>query len=340
MANTGNTPLGSVVLSDDTPPCQSPTRGADAPGNGDNTLGVGETWTYSCTTQPTQDVHNIANVTATPLNPAQANAPFTGRNPPVTATDDADVVVVNPAIRLSKTAEPSVVLFGEDQTEQAVTYRFTATNPGEEPLNRPGADEGGPGTKDPGWVEDIAPKRPGLGRCDSDSPPKYDGGDTNDNNLLDPGEQWEFSCRGTVTETTVNVARIIGQPSNDDGSPIPDVDPVQDQAAAVVHTARPGISITKTALRDPVLDPGADPVAGPDVPDPRPAQYTYEVTNTGTVPLSLDPEPPVDDTCGPLQPAASGRATPTRTISSSPARSGTTRVRPTWTAKRTATPRR
>ena len=294
-----------MTLSDDTPPCESPTRGADDPGNGDNTLGVGETWTYSCTSQPTQDVHNVANVTATPLNPAQGNAPFTAPNPPVTATDDADVVVVNPAIRLSKAVEPSVVLFAADQTEQTVTYRFTATNPGEEPLNRPGADGGGPGTKDPGWVEDIAPDRPGLGRCDS--PPTYDSGDANDNDLLDPGEQWSFSCPGTVTQTTVNVARLIGQPSNDDGSPIPNVDPVQDLAAAVVRTAKPGISITKTALRDPVLDPGADPVDGPDVPSPRQAEYSYEVTNTGTVPLSLDPSPPVDDKCGPLVPPATGR---------------------------------
>ena len=305
VTNTGNTPLGGVALTDDTPPCESPTRGADSPGNGDNTLGVGESWTYSCTTQPTEDVHNIADVTATPLDPTQGNAPFTGRNPPVTDKDDADVVVVNPAIQLSKVAEPSVVLFGENQVDQTVTYRFTATNPGEEPLNRPGADDGGPGTKDPGWVEDIAPNRAGLGRCDE--APTYDGGDTNDNDLLDPGEEWRFSCPGTVTETTVNLARIIGQPSNDDGTPIPGVDPVQDLAAAVVQTARPGISITKTALRDPVLDPDADPVAGPDVPDPRPAQYTYDVTNTGTVPLSLSPEPPVDDTCGPLLPAASGR---------------------------------
>ena len=109
------------------------------------------------------------------------------------------------------------MLFGEDQTEQAVTYRFTATNPGEEPLNRPGAEGGGPGTKDPGWVEDIAPDVPGAGRCDS--PPTYDGGDANDNDLLDPGEEWEFSCPGTVTGPTVNIARLVGQPSNDGRQP-------------------------------------------------------------------------------------------------------------------------
>ena len=166
VANTGNTPLGSVVLGDDTPPCESPTRGADAPGNDDDILGVGETWTYSCTSQPTQDVHNIADVTGTPLNPTQGNAPSPGAirrsRPLMTPTSSWST----PPSTLSKTADPSDVLFGEDQTEQAVTYRFTATNPGEEPLNRPGADGGGPGTKDPGWVEDIAPDQPGPGRCD------------------------------------------------------------------------------------------------------------------------------------------------------------------------------
>src|SRR5262249_59403943 len=34
----------------------------------------------------------------------------------------------------------------------------------------------------------------------------------------------------------------------------------------------------------------------------RPAQYTYEVTNTGDVPLALNPNPPVENPliCGPL----------------------------------------
>jgi hypothetical protein len=37
-ANTGNTPLGTPTLSDDTPTCASPTRGADAPGDDDDTV--------------------------------------------------------------------------------------------------------------------------------------------------------------------------------------------------------------------------------------------------------------------------------------------------------------
>ncbi len=63
--------------------------------------------------------------------------------------------------------------------------------------------------------------------------------------------------------------------------------------------------MTKTALVPVVLDPDAidpDPAApngratsGPDVPTPRPAEYTYDVNNTGTAPIRnvvLD-----DDTC-------------------------------------------
>jgi uncharacterized repeat protein (TIGR01451 family) len=124
--------------------------------------------------------------------------------------------------------------------------------------------------------------------------------------MLDPGEEWHFTCPATVNRATVNIARIEGQPSQANGDPIPGIDPVHDLATAVVEVARPGINVVKTALRDPVLDPDAPAVSGPDVPDVRPADYTYEVINTGTVPLSLDPDPPVDDICGPLVPAANG----------------------------------
>ena len=55
-------------------------------------------------------------------------------------------------------------------------------------------------------------------------------------------------------------------------------------------------SITKTALVPVVLDPDAEPIIGPDIPTPRPAEYLYEVANTGDVPLA-DVEPPDDDYC-------------------------------------------
>ena len=111
--------------------------------------------------------------------------------------------------------------------------------------------------------------------------------------------------------TTLNFAGILAQPSDDTGAPLPGVDPVLDLAVAQVQVLRPGITIDKTALVGVVLDagavlpPGAPPdgraVQGPDVPTPRPAEYLYEVTNTGNVELSPRPAPRAgDDICGPL----------------------------------------
>ena len=72
-----------------------------------------------------------------------------------------------------------------------MTYTFEATNNGDAPLNRPGATTGGPGTKDPGWVVD--------GHCDGAA--TYVSGDDDDNDLLDPGETWEFTCQNAVDGT-------------------------------------------------------------------------------------------------------------------------------------------
>ena len=52
-----------------------------------------------------------------------------------------------------------------------------------------------------------------------------------------------------------------------------------------MRVVQPGIGLVKTALRPVVLDADANPIAGPDVPTPRTADYTYDVANTGTTPL-------------------------------------------------------
>ena len=110
VANTGNTPLGTPTLVDDTPPCQSPARGADTPGNGDGTLDVGETWSYSCVSVGVvAPVTNIATVTATPLDPLNGNAPFVGANPAVTDFDSASVVTIEPGLELTKVVDEGLV---------------------------------------------------------------------------------------------------------------------------------------------------------------------------------------------------------------------------------------
>ncbi len=281
VANTGNTPLGTPTLIDDTPPCESPTRGADAPGNSDNTLDVGETWTYSCTAAPTASVVNTATVSAVPLNPNAGNAPFAGTNPPVTDVDTAAVTIVDPGLEFTKTVDRDVVFPGTP-----VTYSYSATNTGTTDLQND--------TGNPGWVAD-----------DSCSPvvqvPNATGdtnvGDLNVDTLINPGETWQFECTAVIDDLTINVATIVAQPVAG-GEPVGE--PLTRIGVAVVEIVIAGLELAKTALVPVVLDPDATPFLGPDVPTPRPAEYLYEVANTGDVPI----ENVVlgDDTCAALTP--------------------------------------
>lgn len=281
---SGSTPLGSVGLVDDQAACASPTRGPDAPGDGDAVLDLGETWVWTCTTTPGQDVVNTATVTGTPLDPGTGLA-FVGTNPPVTATDVASVDVRVDGVVLTKVPSPDVVLLdaGDAPPPETVTYTFTAENTGDDPLTRDGA-----APTDPGWVEDTL--------CVGAT--VYQGGDDSPaNGLLDPGETWTFTCDQAIDEGTVNVARIEGLPTDGGGTPLP-LPSVVDLAAAYVPVLRPQVEVLKAALRPVVLDPDADAVAGPDTPAPRAAEYGYLVSNPGDVPLQLTTLD--DDTCAPL----------------------------------------
>jgi uncharacterized repeat protein (TIGR01451 family) len=207
----------------------------------------------------------------------------------VIAIDRAEVDVVSTGVSLEKEVTPDVVVVNPaNPAPQPVTYRFAATNNGTTPLNRPGATTPGPATQ-PGWVTDA--------RCTS--PAAFTGGDTNANLLLDPGETWTFTCPGQVVVPTENTATITGQPSDAGGAPLPGIGTVTDDAEAFVDVVSPAIEVEKTSLRPVVVDPAAEIVEGPDLPR-RPAEYTYDVTNTGTVALDLTPDPPVDDRCAPL----------------------------------------
>ena len=278
--NTGNTPLGSVSLVDVSTPatgCDSPTRGPDAPGNNDSTLDVGETWTYSCTTAIDENTSNTATVTAIPLNPEQGNQPFPDPNPPVTATDTAEVTTIDPELSLTKDVDQSVVFPGT-----GVTYTYTATNEGDTDLRND--------TGNAGWLVDdtCSPVDQVLQGATN-----FNVGDTNTDDLMNPGETWSFTCApATIDQRTFNTATIVAQPVV---GGTPQGDPLTREAYALVDVVAPAIHVEKTALTPVVLDPDAAPL-GPDPADP--AGYDYVVTNPGDVPLK--DVVLVDDTCSPV----------------------------------------
>ncbi len=271
VQNTGNTPLGSVTLADDTEPCENPTRVNN--GNGAEVLDVGETWNYTCTAAPAESVVNTATVTGRPLNPQDGNDPFPDPNPPVSATDTAQVRIIDPGLTLTKTVDQNLVFPGTQ-----VTYSYAATNTGDIDLRND--------TGNAGWVADNA--------C---APVTYGGGDDGDG-LMNPAETWTFTCTKPINVTTPNRATIVAQPVVD-GDPVGE--PLTRHDTALVRVVTPDIAVTKQSTRPVVLDPDAAAISGPDTPippGPRPATFVYEVSNTGNTPLVE--VNPTDDTCSPL----------------------------------------
>jgi len=191
-----------------------------------------------------------------------------------TDTDTAQVRVFDPAIDLVKSVSSNFV-----PTGSTVTYTFDVTNAGD------------PGTG--GLPADVILSDIVL--ADVSSPenptclfPTFVGGDDNGNDLLeaDPAETWTYTCTGVIDEQTVNVAGVRG----DDilGAPVFDAD------IALVTPYEAGIDIVKSAA------PTTLPVGG------GPVTYTYEVVNTGDVPLADVNTRVTDDRCAPVTPVLSG----------------------------------
>ena len=154
--------------------------------------------------------------------------------------------IITRAIRLEKSVDPDVIYGGQE-----VTYTYKVTNPGDDPLSGV-------------VVEDD--------QCDPISGPTELTGNGDD--VLDPGEEWEYSCSMALSVDTVNVATATGTASS--GEPITWVDSVS------VDVIDPGIFVDKTA-------------SAPTVRVGENAIYTVTVTNTGDDPLAN--VTPVDDRC-------------------------------------------
>lgn len=268
VSNTGNTPL-TIDAQDNL--CAPLVRTA-GDGNGNNKLDPTETWTYTCVRQiagsvtpDPQVIQNTVTVTGTP--------PTGEPIPPVPAT--ATVTVYRPGIKVEKTVNGQTGgITVQSGTE--VTYGYTVRNSGNLPLAVGIADVSNPDTG-----------------CASPTGPT---GDTNGNGILEPSEEWQYTCTATVTGPTDNTVTVTGTPRNpgNPAQPFPGPNPpVTAKDIVTVNTISPGLEFTKEANRTVVF-------AGTAV------TYTYTADNTGDVPLRNpngqdDRSLVTDDKCSPVQ---------------------------------------
>jgi hypothetical protein len=174
LKNIGTVPVSNITMVGDT--C-SPIVLISGDTNNDAKLDVTETWVHTCSTTLTETHTNV--VTAT----GQANG--------ITATDIASATVVvgvpiiPPLIHVVKVPNVFIAPVGG-----GVTYTYTVTNPGTEPLSNVGITDD---------------KCTGL-------PDRVVGhpGDLNKNNLLESNETWIFTCKTNLTQTTTNTGTAQG----------------------------------------------------------------------------------------------------------------------------------
>ncbi|MBP7961013.1 MAG: DUF11 domain-containing protein [Caldilineaceae bacterium] len=168
VTNAGDVALANVSVSDDL--C-APVLFGGGDGNSDARLDLGETWTYICTDMLNGDTFNTATATGTDALGGTVSAQASAR-----------VDVINPGLRVTKTASAAQVYEGE-----SVVFTYTVRNTGDTPLASLTATDD---------------------RCD---PVVYAAGDVNLNSRLDLTEVWTYTCHTVLTQTTTNTITVTGQ---------------------------------------------------------------------------------------------------------------------------------
>ena len=259
-AGDSDTPIEDVQLTD--PRCDEGTlQGPDK--TGDDALDPGETWTYTCT-------HVITDADPNPL-PNTATATGHDRlDRDVSGEDSTSVDILKPGALVVK--EGNQLAYPGD----TVTFTFAVTNNGNTPLGEVTVtdDHCSP-------VTGPTEKR-----------------DDNGDDLLDPGEEWIFTC-----------AKLI--PADHE---IGDENPIRNVAIA---TGRDELGKTVTAQDDHlvrVLHPAIDiEKTGPASAVVGTAlAYTLTVTNPGDAPFAAQEVGVTDPRCEapPAGPSTGGDATP------------------------------
>lgn len=172
LRNIGTVPVSNITMVGDT--C-SPIILASGDTNADTKLDVNETWIYKCSTTLSQTHTNTIVATG------WANG--------ISATDIANATVVvglpvvPPLIHVTKIPNPLTLLAAGG----IVTYTEKVTNPGTVALNNVHLTD------------------------DKCEPMKYISGDTNNDSKLDSTETWTYTCRTSLSQTTLNTAVATGE---------------------------------------------------------------------------------------------------------------------------------
>ena len=172
VTNVGQVPLSAVRIDD--PLCTATPILSEAnnigDSNGDGLLDNGESWRFTCAVALTKDTTNVAI--------AWGTAPW---GEEVWATDSVFVDVIAPKITLAKDVSRALVSVGE-----TVNFQIVVGNSGDSPLTNIVVEDGLPACA--------------LGILTGD----------NGNSVLDPAEQWTYTCTMAITTDTINTATVEG----------------------------------------------------------------------------------------------------------------------------------
>ncbi len=178
-------------------------------------------------------------------------ATATGNDPtgdPVPEVSDTSHVLVS-HVKLEKTADPLVVEIGEE-----VTWHIKVTNDGDTRLEDVQLTD----TDCTGTLS--APSGPGAP------------------NALAPGDSWDYTCTEPLQEGKTNNASVTAVPhATVDGEDVTGA-PVSDEDDASAQVA--GLKLVKKTNGEDANNP-----TGPHIPVGGTVTWTYEVSNTGEVPL-------------------------------------------------------
>ena len=257
VANTGNTTLTGVVVTDPNADAGSIVRGADVVGDNDALLEVGETWGYTAAHTVTQaeidsngggdgDIDNIATVDSVETGPDTADASV-----PVAQTPALNITKVVNDVDGDTTAPVA------DAAGDVVTYTISVANTGNQTLT-------------------------GVTVTDTLDPTvTFVSGDTDADGDLDVGETWTYSASYTVQQSDIDT-NGGGDGDIDNTATVVSTETGPDTADASVPVEQtPALNITKVVndvdgdTTAPVADAAGDVVT-----------YTISVANTGNTTLT------------------------------------------------------